>query len=155
MIYLPVETTPDSIFRDYIETLNPILRLRQREADLLEALLKVHYTNRANPDVAELLFSPSVLKSIRESLKMTPYNFNNHKLRLKRKRIIVNKQIHPFILKGFTLGKDNKIQITFSLNVKNDSKDNKDPNISGKSYPDTVQREGRKESKLLSEKEKV
>ena len=117
---LQVKTTPDNFFRTYIGILNPILKLRKREAEILEAFLRIHYVNKARPDVNRLLFSPSILRSIREKLNLTVAAFNMHKYRMRKKEILLGRTINPLITKNYPV--DGKLSITFTVNLIRDSK---------------------------------
>lgn len=112
---VPIKTLPGNFVSTYISILNPILKLRNREADILEAFLKVYYANKNNPRVNQLLFSHSALRSIKESLGMTTASFNNHKFRLRKKEILIGRSINPLITKN--LPKDGKLNITFALEI--------------------------------------
>ncbi len=117
---IPVNTTPSEFFGLYISILNPILKLRQREADMLEAFLKVYYTNKNHPRVNQLLFSSSSLRTIRESLGMTVASFNNHKFRLRKKEILIGRSINPIIVKNSPI--NGKLNISFVINIKRPTK---------------------------------
>lgn len=141
---LPINTTPDDFFRDFIRILNPVLKLRNREADMLEAFLKVYYTNRAHPRVNQLLFSSSTLRLIRESLGMTVASFNNHKFRLRKKEIFIGRQINPAITRAMPV--NGKVQITFAVNIvapkkneqRTDNKEHKDTTLQQQSNSSSV-----------------
>ena len=149
---LPIETTPKDFFNLYVSILNPILKLRHREADILEAFLRVHYANRYHSNVNQLLFSSSVLKSIRESLNMTVASFNNHKHRLRKKEIFIGRTINPLITKNYPT--NGKLNITFAMSItstKNgaNNTNTENTNLWGKNNSSSVQ-QGLQSSKQVS-----
>lgn len=117
---LPLNIKAEDFFSYYIQILNPLLKLRKREADMLEAFLRVHYANRHLTNVNQLLFSFHSLRSIRESLDMSVASFNNHKLQLRKKQIFIGNSINPLITKYPSKG---KLDIVFSINILNEKTD--------------------------------
>ncbi len=131
---LPIKTTPENFFSLYVSVLNPVLKLRKREADILVSFLRVHYTNRNHPRVNQLLFSSSNLRSIRETLGMTVASFNNHKFRLRKKEIFIGRSINPLITKNYPV--DGKLNITFAMQIQIPLKHEK--RVNNKENKDTI-----------------
>lgn len=136
---IPITTTTEDFFGLYVSILNPILKLRNREAEILEAFLKVHYTNRTHPSVNQLLFSSSTLRSIRESLKMTVASFNNHKHRMRKKNIFIGRTINPLITKNYPKGNSLNINFALLIDERKNNKVHKDTRIQRQSNSSTIQ----------------
>lgn len=112
---ISVNVEVKDFFRKYISILNSVLNLRKREADVLEAMLKVHYENRHSAQVNQFLFSASTMKAIRESLGLTVYSFNNHKHRLRQKKVLIGRSINKQIISDYP--KAGKMNINFMINI--------------------------------------
>lgn len=112
---VPIDTTTDNFFDVFVSLLNPILKLRKKEADILTSFLRIHFVNRYDPQVNQKLFSTTTLKAIRESLNMTVASFNNHKFRMRKKEIFIGRTINPMITNAYP--KDGKVNITFHLRI--------------------------------------
>lgn len=80
-------------FTFLIEALNPVLRLKRREKEvLLYFLLKYNElckTPLSEQAIADILISTECRQEVRELVKMSEPSFNNHILQLKRKNIMV------------------------------------------------------------------
>lgn len=116
---IPIKTNQQDLFKHYLSILDPFLKLRDKEADVLCAFLKVHYANRHNPQVNELLFSTEVLKALRESINMSESSFNNHKHKLRVKGLLTKDSISPILTKIYDEIKDNRLELTFRLDIIN------------------------------------
>ena len=112
---LQIKTTPNNFFKTYIQILNPLLKLRKKEAEVFEAFLKIHFANRNKQNVNQLLFSSTTLKTIRENLNLSVASFNMHKYRLRKKQILVGKSINPDIVKNYPV--NGKINVSFSIQI--------------------------------------
>jgi hypothetical protein len=120
-----LKSTPKEFFKDYVRLLNPLLKLRRREAEVLEAHLRVYYINYRLPDIDRLLFSFPTQRDIRSELRMSSSSYNNHKVRLRRKNCIIRNTINPLIINRSlieSIRKTGKLQLTYQLEVTNISK---------------------------------
>lgn len=84
-----------------IEALNPVLRLKRREKEvLLYFVLKYSELIDTHPNedyVASVLISTSCRQEVRELVKMSEPSFNNHILQLKRRGVIVEGYLLPLL----------------------------------------------------------
>jgi len=93
---IPVPTSSKDVLRAYILCLNPILKLKPREIDLVDAMLKVYYNlkkaSKAGQikleDIDSRLNDPMGRKIVRDIIKMSEASHNNHYAQLKKKKII-------------------------------------------------------------------
>lgn len=118
---IPVKVSSSNFFKSYVKCLNPLLNLRDREAEMLESFLKVHYKNKHLPNVNELLFSFPSLNRIRQSLNMSRESFNNHRMQLRRKQVFIGHSINENLIR---YPKNGKLTITYNIEL-TDAKDNK------------------------------
>lgn len=105
---IPIAISRHDYFSTYVEVLNPILKLKKREKELLVEYLKLNYKNK-NYNAVQLksMFSDSSIKwDIRRALKMSEPSFNNHIKQLRDKSIFLNGLLNPLISAGL-LGIDN------------------------------------------------
>lgn len=93
---IPVEVESKDYFKTYITCLNPILKLRPREIEVLTVLIKSYFQleefanqghfkhteiyNRMHGDVGRKILS--------DSIKMSTASFTNHIVKLKQKKVI-------------------------------------------------------------------
>jgi len=89
-VNIPVKVQLKDFFRVYIDVINPIYKLKKREKEVLEAFLKIYYSNRGmgSDRINTLLFSKEVKKRIRSAIKMSEPSFNNHLVQLRKKRVL-------------------------------------------------------------------
>lgn len=112
---IPIKTTEAGYFKLYLQILNPILKLVDKEIEVLSVFLDVYQKNISNPKINQYLFSTQTLKSIREHLKMDVHSFNNYKYSLRKKKMFINNTINPVILKGITPNGINNQEITYKF----------------------------------------
>jgi len=116
-----VDVTEEMFFKMWINMLQPFLKLRQQEIDLLAKLLYHRYI--VSESVADksmidfFLFSSENRKKMRQELKYEVYTFNNNLAILRKKNLIIgksiNKKIIPSIEKPFDVFK-----FTYLINIK-------------------------------------
>lgn len=88
-------------YRQCIELMQPILKLRKREADVLAELLYFNYMKRdiANPtDRATLVFGTGTRKLIQERLKISNPVIQQALGGLRRKKMVSGINIRPFLM---------------------------------------------------------
>ena len=114
---IPIKCKLREYFKIYLTVLNPILKLKEREIEVMASFLLLMYTNKeiSSKKLSPLLFSTKVRKKIRKSIGMSEASFNNHITALRQKQLIQGKIINPSLLKGFP--KDNEININFNILV--------------------------------------
>lgn len=116
-----IKSSPNLFFKEYVRILNPLLKLRKKEAEVLEAHLRVYYINSRLPDINGLLFSFQTSKLIRTELKMSSSSFNNHKVKLRRKNCFIRDTINPLIINkdlSSSIRKTGRLNLTYQLQLK-------------------------------------
>lgn len=92
---IPVKTTKNKFFRQYVELMNPVLRLRKRDLDVLSELL--YYNDKLkdikSKDRWNLIFNYDNKVEISSKLKMSKETFATHLTELRRKNIIVDNKV--------------------------------------------------------------
>jgi hypothetical protein len=129
---IPVAISKHSYFSTYVEVLNPILKLKKREKELLVEYLKLAYKNK---DYNELqlksMFSNQDIKwDIRRVLGMSEPSFNNHIKQLRDKAVFVNGLLNPLVNAGL-LGIDNNFNLNYKLMIKVDGQADKETDKTG------------------------
>jgi hypothetical protein len=129
---IPVAISKHSYFSTYVEVLNPILKLKKREKELLVEYLKIAYKNK---DYNELqlksMFSNQDIKwDIRRVLGMSEPSFNNHIKQLRDKAVFINGLINPLVNAGL-LGIDNNFNLNYKLMIKVDGQADKETDKTG------------------------
>lgn len=127
---IPVKTTRNKFFREYVELMNPVLRLRKRDLDVLSELL---YYNDKLKDLSPknrwtLIFNYENKVEISNKLKMSKETFATHLTELRKKNIIVDNKVVDMLC--INPGKSFNVQYKFVIrderttdkqNIKEDS----------------------------------
>jgi len=116
---IPIATTENKFFRQYLELINPILRLRGKELDVLAELL---YYNYKFKDIAKehrwkLIFDYDTKTKIRTKLELSDASMNNNLSALRKKNVIEANKVKQ----AYLVYPDNKFSLKFQFNVKSDS----------------------------------
>lgn len=111
----------EKFFTIWLTILQPFLKLRNKELEILSKLLYHRYLislevkNKEMLD--ELLFSPKVKKHIMSELNMPEHAYNNLLSCLRKKKIIndktINRQVIPIITEPFT-----NFKLLYNIDVK-------------------------------------
>tara|TARA_R110000751_G_scaffold69342_2_gene140849 strand:+ start:214 stop:561 length:348 start_codon:yes stop_codon:yes gene_type:complete len=109
---IPLKTSISKAFKAYIKILNPILKLKDKEIEVLSSFLSIWYINKDKKNLDKLLFSTPVRKMVRRSINMSEASFNNHITMLRKKKMIVNKKLNPSLLNGI---KNTGIEVTYKI----------------------------------------
>lgn len=109
---IPIKGNITTSLKAYLQILNPVLKLKDKEIEVLSNFLSIWYKNKSNPNIDKLLFSTSVRKMVRKSIGMSEASFNNHITMLRKKKMIVDKKINPSILNNV---EDTGIEITYKI----------------------------------------
>ena len=109
---IPLKANIAQSFKAYLQILNPILKLKDKEIEVLSSFLSIWYINRDKENLDKLLFSTPVRKMIRRSIKMSEASFNNHITMLRKKKMIIDKKLNSNILNGI---KDQGIEVTYKI----------------------------------------
>jgi hypothetical protein len=109
---IPINSDMPKSMKAYLHILNPILKLKDKEIEVLSSFLSIWLSNRNNVNLNKMLFSTPVRKLVRKQIGMSEASFNNHITMLRKKNMIVEKRINPNILKGI---KENGVEVTYKL----------------------------------------
>ena len=109
---IPLKGNVTQSFKAYIQVLNPVLKLKDKEIEVLSNFLSIWYKNKSNPNLDKLLFSTPVRKMVRKSIGMSEASFNNHITMLRKKKMIIDKTLNTQILHGI---KDKGIEVTYKI----------------------------------------
>jgi len=112
---IPIRTTKSKFFRQYLELLNPILRLRGKELDVLAEIL---YYNHKLENIPEkhrwkLIFDYDTKAEIRQKLQLSDASLNNNLSALRKKGIIRKNKVTD----SFLIYPNNYCKLTFSFNI--------------------------------------
>lgn len=122
---LKIPTDRRKFFRQYVEILKPILKLRNREADVLAELLFESYKRKdinSLSDRFRLVFDYDVKLEMQERIKMESAQFSNCLTTLRKKNIIGKGNV---INPGYLLNPDGEsISFTFKFIFKDENSGN-------------------------------
>lgn len=113
--------TEQQMFRAYIELLQPILKLRDRECDVFSQLLFFNYLKKDIKDPKdrfELIFSTKSKKQIIDNLGIKDSILQNTLSILRKKNLIIDNMIPD---KFHIYPTNNNIELTFKLEIKNNN----------------------------------
>lgn len=97
-----LKVNEEQFFKVWLMMLQPFLKIRKQEMDILAKLLYSRYlisqqvTNQSIVD--DLLFNAKNKKRIKQELGIQTYSFNNVIASLKKKKIIINNSINKKII---------------------------------------------------------
>jgi predicted nucleotide-binding protein (sugar kinase/HSP70/actin superfamily) len=97
---IPIKSDIPQSMKAYLQVLNPILKLKDKEIEVLSSFLSIWQSNRDNANIDKMLFSTPVRKMVRKQIGMSEASFNNHITMLRKKNMIVDKKINSNILSG-------------------------------------------------------
>ena len=103
---VPIKTNLKGFIKGYLTVLNPILKLKDKELEVLGAFLMVWYTNRDKEGI-ELALSLKLL-----ALIMSEASFNNHITSLRKKKVLIGRTVSPHILKSLD---SEEVEVTYKL----------------------------------------
>ena len=109
---IPIKSDISQSLKAYLQILNPVLKLKDKEIEVLSNFLSIWYKNQDNRDLSRLLFSTPVRKMVRKSIGMSEASFNNHITMLRKKKMIVDKKINSSILEAI---KEEGIEVTYKI----------------------------------------
>jgi len=95
---IPIKSDIPQAMKAYLQILNPVLKLKDKEVEVLSSFLSIWYKNKSNVNIEQLLFSTPIRKIVRKSIAMSEASFNNHITMLRKKKMIIDKKINPSIL---------------------------------------------------------
>ena len=109
---IPIQSTLRGFLSGYLTILNPVLKLKDKEVEVLAAFLMVWYPNKDKENIETLLFSTKVRKMVRKSVGISEASFNNHITSLRKKKIITGRLINPSILSHL---REEDVEVTYKL----------------------------------------
>jgi len=109
---IPIQAEIAQSFRAYLQILNPVLKLKDKEIEVLSSFISIWYSNQDKENIDKILFSTPVRKTVRKLIGMSEASFNNHITMLRKKKMIADKKINPNILSGIT---DTGIEVTYKI----------------------------------------
>tara|TARA_R100000951_G_scaffold66458_2_gene56197 strand:+ start:297 stop:644 length:348 start_codon:yes stop_codon:yes gene_type:complete len=109
---IPIKSNISQSLKAYLQILNPVLKLKDKEIEVLSSFLSIWYKNKNKQDIDKLLLSTPVRKMVRKSIGMSEASFNNHITMLRKKKMIVDRKINSSILENI---KDQNIEITYKI----------------------------------------
>ena len=109
---IPIKSDIPKSMKAYLQILNPVLKLKDKEIEVLSSFLSIWQSNKENENLDKMLFSTPVRKMVRKQIGMSEASFNNHITMLRKKQMIVDKKINPTILNGID---KNGIEIIYKI----------------------------------------
>ena len=109
---VPIKGDIPKSMKAYLQILNPLLKLKDKEIEVLSSFLSIWQSNKDKEGLDKMLFSTPVRKLVRKQIGMSEASFNNHITMLRKKKMIVDKNINPTILKGI---KEDGIEVTYKV----------------------------------------
>jgi len=114
---VPVNTSKEKFFRQYVELLNPILKLRGKELDVLSMLL---YCNNEKQYIQEHdrwvnIFSYDNKWKMRQDLGLSDASFANNLSSLRKKGVITENKVAEGLL--IYPGENKKFSLSFKFNI--------------------------------------
>lgn len=113
---VPLQTTEHKFFRQVLELLNPMLRLRAKELDVLAELMFQYnqLSNVPKEHRMRIILDASSRKSMRNIVKQTEAAFNNNLSRLKKYKYLNETGFKSFL--DFPYSKEFKLTFIFNGN---------------------------------------
>ena len=109
---IPINGNITESLKAYLQILNPVLKLKDKEIEVLSNFLSIWYKNKDKENIDKLLFSTPVRKMVRKSIGMSEASFNNHITMLRKKKMIVDKKINHSILQNI---QNTGIEVTYKI----------------------------------------
>lgn len=112
---VPIKTTKGKFFRQYLELLNPLLRLRGKELDVLAEILYHNHKLKKIPEKHrwKLIFDYDTKAEICTKLHLSDASLNNNLSALRKKGIIKKNKVQN----SFLIHPNNYCKLTFSFNI--------------------------------------
>ena len=111
---IPVNSSLLKLYSFYVDIINPLIKLTKQERSILSTMLLIHYQNKHNPDVNELILSKQTRKTIRNYLNISEASFNNSIQSLKEKECLKNNKLNKNLI---IYPEDNKLMINYTINL--------------------------------------
>ncbi len=100
---IPVSPKSQDLYKAYITCLNPVLKLRPKEIEVLDVLTRTYFSllgaskqgQILEKDIYERMNGGAGRKIMRDNIKMSEASFNNHVMKLKQKKILTDTNVLP------------------------------------------------------------
>lgn len=116
-----IKATEEQFFKLWINMLQPFLKLRKQEVEMLSKMLYFRYKISCAVEdkslIDAILFSEENRKKMREELKYEVYTFNNNLTILRKKGLVKDKSINVVIIPNVERGFEN-FNFTYSISIK-------------------------------------
>lgn len=116
---LDIKTDRRTFFRQYVELLQPLLKIRNREADVFGELLYHTYLKKSisnKTDKFKLVFDSDTRIEIEKKLDISAAVLRNALTQLRDKNLIVNNQIPDL----FLVDPESEFSLTFKFNIQDE-----------------------------------
>jgi hypothetical protein len=125
---IPLKPERKDIYKAYIMCLNPVLKLKKREVEVLDIVAKTYFhLNKAaqkgevpKKEIYSRMYGGAGRKIMRDAIGMSSSSFNNHLLQLRKKNVINDLGELPDFLTNLKKDHNNiRIQYIISFDEKN------------------------------------
>jgi hypothetical protein len=113
---ISITTDKAKFFRQYLELVNPMIKLRGRELDVMAELLFHNNELKGIPHKQrwQLILNYESKTEIRSKLQMSDASLNNNLSALRKKGILSN----DGVVKNFLVYPDENCKLSFNFNIK-------------------------------------
>mgnify|MGYP003154827842 FL=1 len=109
---IPINSDIPKCVKAYLQVLNPIIKLKDKEIEVLSNFLSIWVSNKNTKDIDKKILSTPIRKVVRNAIGMSEASFNNHITMLRKKNMIIKKSLNPRILSAIN---EDGIEITYKL----------------------------------------
>lgn len=119
---IPLNIEPSQIIRTYLLCLNPMMKLKRREIEVLESMIKVYIslkrTAMSEEEIDSRINDSMGRKVIRDLINMSERSHNNHIMQLKKKRVLTeDNKLQKFLKTIESEIKDSKFSIDYKVQI--------------------------------------
>jgi len=128
---IPVNPKKSDLYKAYISCLNPLLKLKTREMEVLDIMTKTYFSlynaskQGAVPfnEIYDRMHGGAGRKIMRDAINMSRASFNNHLSQLKRKKVVNDKgELPKFLTEIYKQKEPIKIQYVIETQSINSDK---------------------------------
>lgn len=109
-----LKVTENKLYSYFVELLNPLLKLPERERKVLGSLLLLYYKNKNNIDIEEKILGVKAKRTIAASLEISEASMNNSISILRKKGCIKGKVLNKDLIK---FPENNKLKVHYTLTL--------------------------------------
>lgn len=110
----------EEFYNTYFSILNPVLKLTNKEIDILSEFLKIKETikGRDENSTNKLTFSSTSRQIVCDKLNISKYNLNNYIQGLKKKRMIIDLGNGEYKLNPYLeVSPEEGFEVTFNIKI--------------------------------------